>query len=156
MLGELAVIMSKAKVLTPKRNSGEKKSARNVSTRNTSSAKLLATKESKKCEKGQSAVWWKVARAGNPGMIVEEAAEIEAAAGIAAAALPAVLLAPVISILIPTKAGMAIEAAAAGATAAMKNRNVRLANVEATGGAGLNHLRPGPGRAHLAVGNAAK
>jgi hypothetical protein len=81
--------MSKAKVLTPKRNSGEKKSARNVSTGNTSSAQLFATKESKKCEKGKSVVWQKVVHAGSPGMIVEEAAEIEAAAGIAAAALPA-------------------------------------------------------------------
>ena len=101
----------------------------------------------------------KVAHAGNPGMIVEEGAEIEAAAGIAAAALPAVLLAPVISILIPTKVeGMVVGAAAAGATAAMKNPDVLLAHVEATRDAGPSRRRPDRdrGRAHLAVGNAAK
>ena len=162
MLGVLAVIMSKAKVSTPKPNSGEGKSAKNFSTGNTSSANLLVRKESKKCEKGKSAVRRKVAGAGIPGMIVEEGAEIEAAAGIVAAALPVALLVPVISILILTKVGgVLIEATAAGATAAMKNPSDRLARVEATGvevtgGAGLSRPPPGQGRGRLAVGNAAK
>ena len=139
--------MLKAKVLILKRSSGEGKSARIANTGNLSSASSSVRNESKMREKGKSGCLRKVTGAGIPGMVVKGEAG-SAAAGIAAAAPRAVLLAPVISTLTPRTAGMTIGAAAAGEIAEMRNPSARLAVVLVAGGA-LPPPPQDPDLAHL-------
>jgi hypothetical protein len=157
VLGELVVITWRAKVLILKRNSGEKKNARSGSTGSTSSASSLVRNESKRREKGKNAKQQKMPDAGILGVIVMVDAETAAAVGIAVVALLAVLLVPATLIQTLTIAGAEEGAAAAEATAAMKNPRALLAIARMTGAAGRLRLRQGRDLAHrLAVGSNSK